>query len=335
MNVFFVVALAILLDKVFAEPKRFHPLVGFGNWAIYLERKLNSQSGVALFTGKEASAKHHGLLAYFLAVFPCLLLVILIINLILAPMFETFLSPLVLDVIFQLLIPAVILYLAIGWQSLMQHAEAIATPLAQGELDKARHAVSMVVSRDTAQLDESGVAKAATESVLENGADAIFAAIFWFIIAGIPGVIIYRLSNTLDAMWGYKNQRFLQFGWAAARIDDVMNYMPARLTAVTYALIGNTRKALVCWKKQAPDWKSPNAGPVMSAGAGALNISLGGVAIYHNHQETRPLLGPTLEAGQAPSAEGIFQSCRLVTRSLFAWLLVLMIVSGFMMASRL
>jgi len=334
MNAFFVVALAILLDKLFSEPKRFHPLVGFGHWAIYLERKLNPT--------RNGATKHLGLLAYLLALTPCIALVMLIIPLVLVPLFETFFTPKTLDVIFQLIIPAVILYLAIGWQSLMQHAEAISNPLARGELDKARYAVSMVVSRDTDQLDEAGIAKAATESVLENGADAIFAAIFWFIVAGIPGVIIYRLSNTLDAMWGYKNQRFLHFGWAAARIDDVLNYLPARLTALTYALVGNTRQALACWKQQAPDWKSPNAGPVMSAGAGALNISLGGAAIYHNHQENRPLLGPALDNGQKlgeeghpPSAQGIVQSCQLVTRSLFVWLFILMIASSFMMASRL
>ena len=327
MNVFFVVLLAILLDKRFSEPKRYHPLVGFGNWAIYLESKLNLQS--------DAAEKHHGLFAYFLAVVPCLALLMLMINFVLLPILEALLSPMILEVVFQLIIPAVILYLALGWQSLMQHAEAISQPLAKGELDQARDAVSMIVSRDTDQLDEAGIAKAATESVLENGADAIFAAIFWFIVAGIPGVIIYRLSNTLDAMWGYKNQRFLHFGWAAARIDDVLNYLPARLTALTYALIGNTRQALVCWEQQAPDWKSPNAGPVMSAGAGALNVSLGGEAMYHNNQAIRPLLGPALDEGMPPSAQGIVQACRLVTRSLFAWLFVFMIISAFMMVSRL
>ena len=106
------------------------------------------------------------------------------------------------------------------------------------------------------------IARAAVESALENGSDAIFVPLFWLVVAGAPGVVLYRLANTLDAMWGYRNARFTGFGWAAARIDDVLNWMPARLTAMSYALlgqtVGHTADALRCWRGQAhlitTDW---------------------------------------------------------------------------------
>jgi adenosylcobinamide-phosphate synthase len=212
---------------------------------------------------------------------------------------------------------------AIGWQSLLQHAMNIARPLLKNNMVEARQAVSMIVSRDAQSLDEEGIAKAATESVLENGADAIFSAVFWFLVAGIPGVVLYRLSNTLDAMWGYKNSQFLHFGWWAARTDDVLNFIPARLTALSYALVGHTKIALKCWRLQGMNWKSPNAGPVMAAGAGALNVTLGGAAQYHSQLQFRPGLGPDESQSQAVDASSIVKACGLVNRALILWLCVI------------
>ena len=187
----------------------------------------------------------------------------------------------------------------------------------------------MIVSRDTRSLKETEVASAASESVLEIGADAIFSAIFWFLVAGVPGVVLYRLSNTLDAMWGYKTERFLHFGWCAARVDDVLNFIPARLTAFSYAMLGNTRLAIQCWKTQGRSWKSPNAGPVMAAGAGALSVSLGGAAPYHGEWQNRPQLGPWLAKGAQNKASfhSIEQACRLVNKTLALWLFVLVILA--------
>ena len=304
------ILLALLLDRLLGEPKRFHPLVGFGRLASAIERVWNRTDA-----GRVAG-RGTGVLAWSLAVIPLVLL--------------AYSANLWTEqyAVISVILGGVVLYLAIGWQSLIEHGVAVSNPLAAGDLDSARHAVGMIVSRDTSQLDETAIASAATESVLENGADAIFSAIFWFCLLGIPGVVLYRLSNTLDAMWGYKNSRFLSFGWAAARIDDLLNYLPARLTALSYALAGKTRVAVLCWQAQAVTWKSPNAGPVMAAGAGAINVSLGGAAIYHGELQQRPQLGPDQYNGDAPSAQGIERACSLVNRALGIWVLVIVVMTG-------
>ena len=277
---------AVLLDRLFGEVRRWHPLVGFGNLASGLERRLNRRSIPS------------GLLAWLLAVGPWVALAFC-----LRP-----LAPFAVDV--------VLLYFALGAQSLCQHAEAIARPLGAGDLAEARRRVGWIVSRETAQLDASGVAKAGVESVLENGNDAIFGALFWFALLGGPGALLFRLANTLDAMWGYRTERYNRFGRVAARLDDALNWLPARLTALTYALLGRTRSALACWRTQAPGWDSPNAGPVMSAGAGSLGVQLGGAAIYHGEVEIRPPLG----AGREPVAADLGRAIALIRHSLWLWL---------------
>jgi adenosylcobinamide-phosphate synthase len=134
---------------------------------------------------------------------------------------------------------------------------------------------------------------------------------------------MFRLANTLDAMWGYRTPRYLRFGWAAARFDDVLNFVPARLTAASYALMGDTRTAWRCWRTQAPLWDSPNAGPVMAAGAGSLNVLLGGPAIYNGALETRPVLG----FGMTASPRHVVAALRLVERTTLLWLAVLLVLA--------
>jgi adenosylcobinamide-phosphate synthase len=117
----------------------------------------------------------------------------------------------------------------------------VADDLASGDLDAARRHVGWMVSRQTTNLDAAGVAGACIESTLENGNDAVFGTLFWFALFGGAGALLFRLANTLDAMWGYRDQRFADFGWAAARLDDLLNFVPARLTALSYALCGRAR----------------------------------------------------------------------------------------------
>jgi adenosylcobinamide-phosphate synthase len=318
MSLIIAIVIALGLDYWLGEPKRLHPLVGFGIFADGLEKWLNNEDGFRRFAHGAASRdnlfKARGVIALTLAVVPLGFA---------AYSLEQTLVANDANKVLSTLFASVILYLAIGWRSLIEHAKAISIPLSQGDLTTARTAVSRRVSRDTQELNEQEIAKAATESVLENGADALFSALFWFIIAGLPGVVIYRLSNTLDAMWGYKNPRFLHFGWAAARFDDLLNFIPARLTALAYtacgSLNGQTQNAWQSWRQQAGTWKSPNAGPVMAAGAGAIGVELGGSAQYHGHNQERPTLG----SGQQPNAQSIDDACDLVNHSLVLWLIVI------------
>jgi adenosylcobinamide-phosphate synthase len=285
--------------------RRHHPLVYFGQYAAAIEVKLNQPRE------QTSRSKWLGVLAWCCAVIPLTYGSYLI---------EQWLgSSGILGGYLGFFYAAILVYIAIGWSSLKSHAQAIIAPLKQGDSLKARAALAMIVSRDTQLLTKSQISSAATESVLENGADAVFSAIFWFIVLGVPGVVLYRLANTLDAMWGYKNSRYLHFGWAAARIDDALNFVPARLTAISYALLGNRACALQCWRSQGVNWKSPNAGPVMAAGAGAINVKLGGGSYYHGQWQERPLLGPVL--GSKATATTIQAACFLVDRVLILWLM--------------
>lgn len=294
MSVFLSTVAGVAVDRIFGESKGWHPLVAFGQWAERIEQRFNPSGG---------GWRSHGVSAWCIAVLP----------LTLAAWLLSQVSA------FGWCVEIVALYLALGLRSLDEHARPIVQALRLGDLALARERVGYMVSRNTAELDANGVARAGTESVLENGSDAVFAALFWFVVAGAPGVVLYRLSNTLDAMWGYRTERFERFGWAAAKIDDVLNYLPARLVALTYALLGNTKQALRCWRRQAPLWDSPNAGPVMAAGAGALNVRLGGPAQYHGETHERPDLG----AGPAARAADIERALNLVWGGVLLWLLLL------------
>jgi len=279
----------IALDLLLGETRRWHPLVGFGNLAMFIERRLNHGNARLV----------RGLLAWSLAVLPLTLLFAGLVELA------------------GLWLHALLLYFCIGLRSLRDHTMPIFEALRGGDLAEARLLTARIVSRDTANAQETDLAKASAESLLENGNDAVFGTLFWFVLLGGAGAVLFRLANTLDAMWGYRSERFNLFGRAAARIDDALNYLPARLTALSYVLLagaGRTR-AWQCWRTQAPAWSSPNAGPVMASGAGALGVSLGGAAIYDGEVEQRPPLG----LGPAASAHDIPRAWRLVLRTTLLW----------------
>ncbi|WP_243647227.1 adenosylcobinamide-phosphate synthase CbiB [Aestuariirhabdus litorea] len=285
--------LALWMDWRWGEPRRFHPLVGFGWLASQLERHLNR------FALSPLSIAGGGVALLLLLLPPLLLIAAL----------------LTVPVVGELM-GVLLLYLCLGGRSLMEHGRAVMEPLAAGELEVARQRVAMIVSRDTAELDESGVCRATLESILENGADAIFATLFWFMVAGPLGAVAHRLVNTLDAMWGYRSDRYRYFGRIAARLDDVMNYLPARLCALSYAVAGAFGAAMHCWRTQASQHDSPNAGVVMAAGAGALRCQLGGPARYRGQWHNRPPFG----CGAEPRPGDIECALQQVWQALLLWI---------------
>lgn len=285
-------AAGVLLDLLLGEARRWHPLIGFGRLAQWLERRLNG--------GSWRIAR--GALAWMLAVLPLTAAAAWLCA---------------ADGAAGLAMHALLLYFCLGLRSLRDHTLPIHEALADGDLPRARWLTSRIVSRDTTMAGEADLAKAGAESLLENGNDAVFGTLLCFVLGGGAGALLFRLANTLDAMWGYRNTRFNRFGRVAARIDDVLNYLPARLTALSYALLspGGRLRALRCWRMQAPAWSSPNAGPVMASGAGALGISLGGAAIYEGEVEQRPVLG----MGPAAAADDIRRAWRLIFRTALLW----------------
>ena len=280
--------IATLIDRIVGEPKRFHPLIGYGAFVDRIEAILNR--------GPEKISK--GAIAWIIAVLPITLIVWWL---------DTLIGGWWLSILFG--------WLAIGWHSLRQHGMWVEQALQANDIDEARQKIGWLVSRETAELTPNEISKAGIESVLENGSDAIFAPLFWLAVGGAPAVVAYRLCNTLDAMWGYRNERYEEFGKLSARVDDVLNIIPARLTAITYGLAGNFKGAMQAWWAQMGQWYSPNAGLVMAAGAGALDLRLGGDAIYHGKNKHRPNLGN----GRNPEVNDLSNALKLVDRSVYIW----------------
>jgi adenosylcobinamide-phosphate synthase len=209
-------------------------------------------------------------------------------------------------------VTAVATYIALGGTSLNRVGGRMSALLQASDIDGARGLLPSLCGRDPAALDASGLTRATVESLAENTSDAQVAPLFWAAIGGVPGVLVYRGANTLDAMIGNRSPRYARFGWAAARFDDLLNYVPARLTAVLVAACapvvgGSPVAALRAWRRDAARHPSPNAGVVEAAFAGALGVRLGGPTQYAHQLEIRPTLGD----GRIPEVADLARAVRL------------------------
>jgi adenosylcobinamide-phosphate synthase len=202
----------------------------------------------------------------------------------------------------------------VALRALHDHVAAVARPLQAGDLATARSAVARIVGRDSAVLDEAGIARAAIESLAENTSDGVLAPVFWGAMLGLPGIIGYKAINTLDSMIGHRTARHEAFGWASARIDDLANIVPARLTGWLLVLLAPRRMdAMVCMLRDARRHRSINAGWPEAAMAGALGVRLSGPRIYHDSVANEPWLN---EAARDPCAADIVRALAFHARAM-------------------
>ena len=207
--------------------------------------------------------------------------------------------------------------LGLAQRSLYQHVVAVLRPLQDGDLVAAREAVAMIVGRDVASLDAGGIAAAAIESLAESFNDGVVAPIFWFVVAGLPGLFVYKAVNTADSLIGHREPRWRAFGWASARFDDLLNLAPARLAGVLIALAGRGGWSVML--RDAGKHASPNAGWPEAAMAGALGVRLGGAAWYDGERSDRPVFGDGREVG----AEDLPRALRIyLAACAILWLLL-------------
>ncbi|MGW6274206.1 cobalamin biosynthesis protein [Streptomyces sp. NPDC055060] len=191
----------------------------------------------------------------------------------------------------SLALTAATTWAVVGGTSLGREARAVGGALAAGDIEVAREWLPHLCGRDPQALDRDGIARAVVESVAENTSDAVVGALVWGALGGVPGLVAFRAVNTLDAMVGHKSVKYRRYGWASARLDDVMGWPGARLTAVLAVAAGDRpRDAVRAWRDDADRHPSPNAGPVEAAFAGALGVRLGGTLSYAGRVEHRPVL---------------------------------------------
>ncbi|MBB5355748.1 adenosylcobinamide-phosphate synthase [Anoxybacillus mongoliensis] len=265
------IVFALLLDRIFADPHRFHPVSWIGQVIAYMDRRLNKGKG----------RKGKGLLTLFVV---CTLTFVVSYGVITVAYRLSFLV--------GMFIEAIIIFVSIAPTSLAKAAYGVLEPLKRGDIEEARKNVAMIVGRDTEMLQEDGIVRACVETVAENTSDGVTAPLFYAFLGGGALAMLYRAVNTCDSMLGYKNDRYAQFGWASARLDDVLNYLPARLTAFVMLFVHRANKQ--AWKllfRDARNHPSPNSGWCEAAMAALLGVQLGGVNTYKGVVSVRPTIG--------------------------------------------
>jgi adenosylcobinamide-phosphate synthase len=299
------IIVAFLLDQLLGDPRQLpHPVKFIGRFALFVEKILrkviSTEKGAGIVTVLLVLSATGGTVALLLYW---------------------------AGKIFWLaeLLAVYLLYTALAAKDLAEHSKKVHAALAAADLARARTQVAMIVGRDSAALDEEGVGRACIESVAENLVDGVTAPLFWAAVAGPVGALLYKAVNTMDSLFGYKNEKYINFGWAAARLDDLANWLPARLTALVliaaaFLLRLDGPRAYRVWRRDRKKHASPNSGQTEAAVAGALGVELGGANFYFGRLVEKPTLGEALkkiEANDILRANRLMLASAILTGLLF------------------
>jgi adenosylcobinamide-phosphate synthase len=277
VNHLLAIALALVLDLLLGDPRWLpHPVRGIGAFIAFFDQRLN----------RGRYRRVRGIVT-----------VAVVVGMVYGMTFLVVYISYSLSWIFGVTVEAVLIFTAIATKSLQEAAWNVLIPLEHGDIEKARRELSMIVGRDTKNLDESEIVRACVETVAENTSDGITAPLFYAFIGGAPLALFYRAVNTCDSMLGYKNDTYREFGWASARLDDVVNYVPARLTAMVMVFVHSGKRFCQCWRvlfRDARKTPSPNSGWPEAAMATLLGVQLGGTNTYNGIVSHRPMIGDPL-----------------------------------------
>ena len=294
-----IVTTVLLLDRWLGQFRRHQTLVGFGLLGARVER--------ILFRGTDRSTRMCGVVGWIAMVLPVFVVALLLMHL------QGFLF---------LLAQVFTLYLVLNSRTLSVQAFGVQQALLQKNLALARERLGWIVQQDCEQLDEEQIASVTIESLLERANESLFAPIFWFVVAGIPGVLLFRAVSILSSMWSYKNDRYYQFGWFSGRAHHWLCWIPVRLMALNYLLLGKSSAVVNGWRYQANLCSSQNRGVMMATGANALQIKLGGVAWHHDKLIAHPILG----CCRRPFPNDIERIMVLIEHGLLVWIALLWLV---------
>jgi len=294
------ILLAVALDRFLPDRHGLKPFAWYRDWAESIEQRFNG------------GTRLHGVAAVLVALVP-IVLAVLLARYVLGE----------LGAVLRFAFDVLVLYVCLDVYRLASGARAVADALEAGDVREADEQLKTLAGKGAPDLSEPGIAHATVEAVLKQTNSVIIAPLFWFIILGPAGAVLQRLAAELDRLWGHRYERFVEFGWAAARLDDVLQWVPARITALSYAIMGSFEEALHCWRRRMHVWSDINSGPLLASGFGAMHMqnceAMGDVSDYDAVPDGLSVI---------PDASHIRGVVALVWRVLLFWLVIGLLMSA-------